>query len=170
MRIFENQILKLNSESGMTLLELILVMALIAILAGFISSFLYYEINVYKKLVNNTEGLQTSRNALQMISRDIRQIRAPESIFQASEDSIRFNDVNDFMISYKFSNSQILRNGDPLLNLVENAQFNYFDNSGNPLSSPVADPSEISTVTVSLRTSFNEHSFDLVTKVQPRNF
>ncbi|MFQ5863943.1 MAG: hypothetical protein ACE5IW_01810 [bacterium] len=125
---------------------------------------------MYKKLIGNTEGLQTSRNALQMISRDIRHIISPDSIFQASEDSIRFDDVDDFMISYKFSNSQILRNGDPLLTSVEDVQFNYFDNSGSPLSSPVTNPSEISTITISLTTSLNEQSFNLSTKVQPRNF
>ena len=160
----------LKSENGMTLLELIVVMVLITILAGFVSDFIFYEINMYDKLVNQTDGLQNSRNALQMLSRDLRQIMAPDSIFWASEDSIRFDNVDDLSISYKYLNNQILRNGDPLLNSVVNLQFNYFNNSGNQISSPVYTPSQIRTIEISLTTSLNEQSFNLSTKVQPRNF
>jgi prepilin-type N-terminal cleavage/methylation domain-containing protein len=158
------------SEKGMTLLELIMVMLLVAILSGFVSNMIFFEIDTYEFIVNRQEMNQNSRMALRMISKDIRQIMASDSIFQASQDSIRFDTLDDFMISYKFIDNQIFRNADPLIKSVNSFKLSYFDISGNPLTVPVSNPSDIRSISISLTVSNNGQSFDVQTKVKPRNF
>lgn len=145
-------------------------MLIVAILAGFVSNMIFYEINVYNLITSRTEVLQNSRRVLQMMSREIRQIMAPDSIFQASADSLRFDFLDDFMISYNFMNNQIFRNGDPMVKSVDIFQFTYFDNSGNMLTSPVTNPTKIRSIALSLTTIIKGQSFTVQTKVTPRNF
>jgi len=160
-----------SNQKGMTLLELIIVMVLIGIVSIFITGVMFYEINLFDSLSNRTDKLQISRDALRMISRDIRQIMAPDSISQAYLNSIQFDDVDDFTIAYTFLNNQIFRNGDLLQNSVQDLEFEYFDGSGNQLTSPVSNPSQIRTISINLTTSLsNSQSFNLTTKIYPRNF
>lgn len=152
-------------------MELIIVMVLIGIVSIFITGVMFYEINLFDSLSNRTDKLQISRDALRMISRDIRQIMAPDSISQAYLNSIQFDDVDDFTIAYTFSNNQIFRNGDLLQNSVQNLEFEYFDGSGNQLTSPVSNPSQIRTISIDLTTALgNNQSFNFTTKIYPRNF
>lgn len=158
-------------QKGMTLLELIIVIVLIGIVSIFVTGVMFYEINLFDSLSNRTDKLQISRDALRMISRDVRQIMAPDSISQAYLNSIQFDDVDDFTIAYTFSNNQIFRNGNLLQNSVQNLEFEYFDSSGNQLTSPVSNPSQIRTISIDLTTSLsNNQSFNLTTKISPRNF
>lgn len=170
MRNCRIRISETENERGVTLLELIMVMVIIGILAGFVSNFVFYEINMYDKLTNQTEGLQISRNALRMMARDIRHIMAADSIFLASDDSIRFDNVDDVTVSYKFTNGQILKNGDPLMNSVDDVQFQYFNSSDTSLPTPVANTSAIRSIGVALITTLDGQSFTLSAKIQPRNF
>jgi prepilin-type N-terminal cleavage/methylation domain-containing protein len=158
------------SENGTTLLELILVMLIVAILAGFVSQVIFSEINVYNLIISRTEALQNSQRVLQRMSREIRQIMAPDSIFQASADSLRFDILNDVMISYKFTNNRILRNDDLLMNSTDTFQFTYFDNSGSALTSPVANPADIRSIALTVTALIKGQSFTVQTKVTPRNF
>ncbi|MFQ5822835.1 MAG: PilW family protein [bacterium] len=158
------------SEKGLTLLELIVVMVLVGILSSFVANMIFNEIDIYTYVISRSETLQKSRRALQMLSRDIRHIIAPDNIYQASEDSLRFEDVDNFMILYKYINNQMLRNGDALADSVQDFHFSYFDNSGNSLAVPVTNPSDISTIAINLTISNKGHSLNFSTKVKPRNF
>ncbi len=155
----------------MTLLELIIVMVLIGIVSIFVTGVMFYEINLFDSLSNRTDKLQISRNAFRMISRDVRQIMAPDSITQAYQNSIQFDNIDDLTILYNFSNNQIFRNGDLLQNSVQNLEFEYYDGSGNQLTSPVSNPSQIRIISIDLTTSLsNNQSFNYTTKIYPRNF
>ena len=170
MRPFRNYIEKAGSQEGWTLLELVVVIVLIGVVAGMVSNFIVYGLEMYSRLSDRTEKIQNSRTTLQVISRDIRQIIAPDSIFQASEDSIRFDDINHLMISYQFFDNQIIRNGDLLQNSVDDFQVEYYDDSGNLLASPVTDPSVIRTVTITFSTSIKGQPLTLNATIRPRIF
>lgn len=171
MRIFKtNNFRILHDEHGVSLLELILVMVMVGIISGFIASLLYYEITIYNRLVGMTGSTQITRNTLQMLSRDLRHIGAPDSIYQASGDSIRFDDIDDVMLSYKFSNDKIYRNSDLVQEGITDLTFQYFDNSGNVLSVPVNNPAEIQAIAVELVATVNGQALTYNTTIQPRNF
>ena len=170
MKIFKDKAYEVKSDSGMTLIELILVMVLVAILSGFISKIIYYEINTYEMIADRKDELQSSRYAFHVMTRDIRQVLNPESIFHASVDSLTFDDVDTTMISYKYQNNEILRNGDLLVDGVSNFYFYYFDDAGNPLADPVPDPTEIRVIELNLSNTVHSQVINSKIKVTPRNF
>lgn len=151
-------------------MELIVVMVIVGILSVFISMIISYEVDVYDKLVNQTAGLQVSRNALQLITRDFRHIMSADSIFYATQDSIKFDLLDDVSVSYIFNNDRILRNGDLLVDAVQSLAFAYFDTLGAQLAAPVSNPADIITINIDLSTYVNGQPFSLRAKVQPRNF
>jgi len=154
----------------MTLIELIIAMVLMSILAGFVSKIIFYEINTYEMIVDRKDELQSSRYAFHVMTRDIRQVLSPESIFHASGDSLTFNDIDTTMVSYKYQNSQILRNGDLLVDGVSDFYFYYFDDAGNPLDDPVGDPTEIRVLELNLSNTVHSQVINSKIKVTPRNF
>ena len=170
MKIFKDKAYEVKSESGMTLIELIVVMVLISILAGFISKIIYYEINTYEMIADRKDELQSSRYAFHVMTRDIRQIIRPDSILHASGDSLTFDDVDLTRISYKYQNSLIRRNGDLLVDGVSNFYFYYYDDAGIALSSPVADPTDIRVIELNLSNTVHSQVINSKIKVTPRNF
>ncbi len=170
MKIFKDKAYEVKSESGMTLIELILVMVLVSILAGFISKIIFYEVNTYEMIADRKDELQSSRYAFHVMTRDIRQILKPDSLLYASADSITFADVDTTMISYKYQNSEIVRNGDLLVDGLTDFYFRYFDDAGIALSTPVADPNDIRVVELNLENTVHSQIIDAQIKVTPRNF
>lgn len=154
----------------MTLIELIMVITLVTIIAGVISSIIYYEIDSFDLITVRNSQLQESRLGLQFMARDLRQIMSRDDIYQASEDSLRFKDVNDTMQSYKFQNNTILHNNDLLMQNVDEFEFSYFDEYGDALGSPVSDPSLIRSISFTVSTQDNGHLLSIENKVTPRNF
>lgn len=157
-------------EHGTTLLELIVVIAIAAVLVGFVSNVIYHEVNIYDSVSARKRALQDSRVAMQMMARDLRQIMAPDSIFQVSADSIRFDLVGDLMITYEFSGGQVLRNGDLLLDSVNSFQFAYYDDSATLLDFPINDPTEIRSISLSFSTSVEGETIASQFSVTPRNY
>jgi len=159
-----------NDEAGFSLLELILVIVLVAIISGFIANLLFYEVNLYTHLVDMSSSSQITRNTLQMLARDLRHIAAPDSIHLADADSIRFDDIDDITISYKLNSNKVYRNGDLLQEQINDLTFQYFDDSGNVISTPVSDTGEIRSIAVTLIVNINAQSVTFESNIQPRNF
>ncbi len=160
----------LRTEKGFSLIELVMVIAISGILSGFISNIIFYEINIYEIVTSRKEAGQNSRFALQMISREIRQIVEPDSILYASHDSLRFVDVGGGRILYRHTNASVFRNSDILLDGVSAFEFNYFNEDGNLLAIPLADLSAVRRVTLALKTDIRGQNVSSKISVTPRNF
>ena len=145
-------------------------MVLVSLLAGFVANVIYYETNVYTVVANEKMALQSVRITAEMMSRDLREIMAPDSIFQASEDSIRFDRVGDQLVRYEHVGNRILRNGNVLLEGVSTFEFRYYNKLGSPLSSPVADPKEIRRVVFSLTAQVGNRPVSSKMSITPRNW
>ncbi len=159
-----------SSERGMSLVQLIMVIVLSGILASFFAYLIFYEMATYNFVTSHHETMHNSNRAIEFMSRDIRQIMAPDSIFHASADSFRFADVNDIMISYNFLNNQIQRNGDQLMLQVQAFQFNYYDNNGNQINVPITNPADIKSISLNLSTLIQGQQLTVQTRITPRNF
>ena len=170
LKIIKDKAYEVKSESGMTLIEVIIVMVLVGILSGFISKIIYYEINTYEMIADRKDELQSSRYAFHRIIRDIRHIMTPDTILHASSDSLSFHDVDDILIVYKYKNNEIFRNGDILVDGLTNFYFTYYDDANIALSSPVTDPSEIMVIELHLSNTVHSQIINSQIKVTPRNF
>lgn len=152
------------------MLELIISMAMVGVISIFLADFLFYEVGSYKATGDLQDSVQDANWALEKLARDLRQITSADSILQASQDSLRFYDVTSTMISYQFDENEITRNGEPLLSSVSSFSFQYYDQSGDEISQPVADPTEIHVIEVAFATERDGATLPLSTKVHPRNF
>lgn len=157
-------------QAGFTLMELIITMVLMGTLATFVAMFMWYDVNMYQKVVSNTDGLQSSRMALQRMARDIRQIANRDSIVTATSSALKFDDTSDSLVYYLYASSELRKNNYTFLKNVSGFQFTYLDESGSTISSPVLDFSLISTIKVSLTTDKNDKVVNLNTTIRPRNF
>lgn len=154
----------------MTLIELVIVIVVVAVLAGFVSHIVYYEVRTFDVVTNRKTGMQNARFATQLMSRDLRQIMAPDSIFQATADSIKFKDVKGDLLTYRRHDSQLLRNGDLLLDGTTAFGFSYADDEGGAMTFPVTDPTRIRTVSFSLTATVAGQAVVTQVSITPRNF
>ncbi len=157
-------------ETGFTLIELIVVMVITVILTGFVADVLFHQVATFNLVTARKEGLQNSRFASMLLTKDIRQIVSADSIFHASEDSMRFKHVNGTQIDYQHSGSNLYRNADLLLENLSGFSFSYLDDTGNALSFPIGDFSEIRVVGCGLSMLINGQSVQSNVTVTPRNF
>ncbi|MCG8605870.1 prepilin-type N-terminal cleavage/methylation domain-containing protein [bacterium] len=157
-------------ERGITLVELVAVIVIVGIVAGLASDMIFYEIKMYDVLSSRKKGLQNSRITIQMIARDLRQIKSQADILQASADSVRFNRVDDVSRSYKFENEEILQNDDVMMNSVDSFQLTYITGAGDTLNTPITDPTQIRSIGLKLTTVVDGESIESKILVTPRNF
>ncbi len=161
---------KSADEQGMTLIELVIVIVVVAVLASFVSHIVYYEVETFYVVTNRKEGVQNARFATQLMSRDLRQIMTPDSIINATADSIKFKDINGELMTYLYHNSQLLRNGDLLLDGTTMFGFSFADDDGSAMTFPVTDPTRIRTVSFSLTANTAGQPVTTQVSVTPRNF
>ncbi len=158
-----------TDERGLTLIELVVAMVLSAILAGFIANVIYYEVNVYHEVTNRKSGMRDARLALEMVARDLRTIMAADSVFQATSDSIRFDIVGDRQVTYRYENGQLIKNQGLLLPNLAAFRLRYYDDSGTPLASPVANPDRIRRISVEFAVAIEQQTVSFTATVAPRN-
>ncbi len=145
-------------------------MVAVAMLAGFVSGMIFYEVNIYDLVTSRKEGLQMARFGLRQMERDLRQIASPDSIFQASADSIRFVDVEHHSLTYRHTGGSIYRNADELIDRVTAFHFIYVDDQGDVLDFPIADLSRIRMISVELTTTVRSRPVSSRMTVTLRNY
>lgn len=126
-------------QRGFTLIELIVVMALIAVVALAAAQFLGLTTRLYTSTTVRQQLLGTARVALLRMTREI---MAADRVASADASSFRFLGAGGADITFAQSGSQVLRNSDPLLDNAAELAFDYWDSTGASLSVPVPDPSQ----------------------------
>jgi len=165
-----NNQIRIDSQNGYTLVEVILTIVILGIISTFVGMFMFYDVNMYKHVKSGTEDVQESRMAVQRMSTELRQIASSDSISSANQTSIQFYDVEGDQILYQYSGGILFRNGAQMLNSVKTFQFSYFDNSESQLSVPVSDHEDIRYIKVELEKYVNGKAIQISTRIFPRNF
>lgn len=155
-----------GNEGGFTLLELVVVMALVSVVAIVAAEFLSSGAHLYTATNVHQELLQTSRIALY---RMIREIAEADSVLSADASLFRFLDPDSTDITFALSGSQVVRNSDPLVDHVASLIYRYWDANGDSLATPVDTLSHIWRVGIALTVGYLDESVTLQSEVYPRN-
>lgn len=170
---------KKNSwAGGVTIIELVMVITIVAALVGVSSMYIKETIDLWRFLTFRSEVVAQGRLALMRMVREIRQIQDDVSsdslyIYVANASQIEFNNKdksdNDVRINYNLSGNNLMRNSDILVNNVTALNFTYFDGSNAQLATPVAEVSQIWRITITLVIQSGSQSNTLRSQVYPRN-
>ncbi|MBY0360128.1 MAG: prepilin-type N-terminal cleavage/methylation domain-containing protein [Candidatus Obscuribacterales bacterium] len=88
---------KRDRQSGATLIEMVVVIAVMAIVSTAIFSILVTTLSSYRKLDNETSSVQVVRNAIERIGKDVRMARSLGDIFGTTDRTIYPDDTNNPM-------------------------------------------------------------------------
>lgn len=170
-----------NSRRGVTLFEVVMVIAVVGILAGVSSLYIKETVDLWRFMTFRSEVVSQGRIALLRMAREIRQVRDNFSVYAASADRFRFSDVHetvDNKIEYQIADGQLKRilldtnnvqTADNVLATgVTVLQFEYYDMTGQQIT-PVLQPTNIYWIKITLTLSAGTQSKTLTVMVHPRN-
>jgi type II secretory pathway pseudopilin PulG len=162
----------IQNDSGFTLLEFVLVFAIIGVLVISSGPFIRTNLESIFKLQFRKDRLQSTRIALDLMMTDVQQIMASDHISLGSSNQIIFDLVDDNAgnISYAFSNGQLLRNSQPLINNVQNLTIRYFRGDGTEKTAAFANDTDVWRISVELSIMESGNLFFIRRQVSPRNF
>jgi|GEM_PF-1730044 prepilin-type N-terminal cleavage/methylation domain-containing protein len=154
---------------GFTLVELITVMALVAVFSLVLGRLLLSGVDAFQFATSRKEALREARIALNAVSRELRQIRNTSSILQAGQRSVTFVTIDNEEVTLTLVGELLLRNDVPVARHVSSFRLEYFDQDGHLLSTPVQDREKIRAIRVSVRVAVEGKEVELHTQVRPRN-
>lgn len=157
-----------SSESGFSLLELIIVLTLSSIIAIVTSRIIYSQMDSVNTSMNGINASTQARVALERMARDLRNVASSASLLSTSTaNKIDFVDSSGNSISYSLSGSTLLRNSDVLADNIQSLTFNYYDKSGTIINPPPTTSTVYIKMTVVV--SFKSSSITMTTGVFMRN-
>ncbi len=130
-----------KGKEGFTLIEIVLVLVIIAVLAGILIEPLRQGIQSYVGIETRADLTSQAREATSRIVREIRNIQKKANdkpnITSADATSITFVDHRDTTISFSLSGNTVLRDTNILTDKVSSFQVRYFDGNNGEISSPL---------------------------------
>lgn len=157
-------------ESGFTLIEMVIVIVILAILAGIANSILTEGLTGYIQGENIVTANWQGQVALQRMSREIRLINSSNMISTMTGSNLAFTNINSDTVAFSLSgtsltltlngNSQILADG------IQSLTFSYFDKNGTS----TAINSAVRYITLSINVTYQNANYVLTTSIYPRNF
>ncbi len=116
---------------GFTLVELVLVIAMLGILAAVLGPGLGTALRSYQVVLARRATLAQARAGMDRIVHEIRLIGRPSDILNVSSStSFQFEYPNNNAITYSLSGTNLLRNSDVLASPVSALEFKYYRASG----------------------------------------
>ena len=165
-----------GTVSGLTLLELIMTMVIVAILAGGGALFLVQGTNLWTKVTFQQDAMSQADVALEHMQREIAQIKDDSSISTATSSTLAFTTIGNQSVQYQYTagTGALTRNGQTLAGGVQAAPFQYWDVKGQTLASPQVIPpatkTDIWRIGITLTVTSSRETVTLGAQVLPRNF
>ncbi|MCK5707586.1 MAG: type II secretion system protein [Candidatus Aureabacteria bacterium] len=158
-------------KKGYTLVEVTMSIMLMGIIASIFVSTIVEGARTYVFIESQAEAANTAKFSLKRILRDCRNATV---ISSADSTSITFTNAFSEDMQFVLSGNVLNISDDngtnfyPLAENVQSLSFSYYDNLNNSLATPVADPSEIMSISIELKTQKNNISFPVKGKIYLR--
>lgn len=163
---------RLQTQSGFTLMELILVVALMGVLIVGVEKFgmLALDLKVGQNIVEAMRG--EASEACYRFAREARGINSDAEVFTAAVDDFQFMNSDGEDVRYWLNGASLMRNNTQLAVNVSSLQFNYYDGDDQVIASPLVSPSttDIRMIRMNLTLTDEGRNFALEAKAKPRNF
>ncbi len=159
----------ISSQRGFSLLEMVLVIVLLAMLAGIGSTLLSAGFNSYFTGRDSSEAEWQGRYALERLTRELRTVRSPSAadLIIAPANQITFTTLAGTTISYALAGGALNRNGVPLADGIAGLAFSYLQRDGKTLA---ADATQVFYIGVSFTVTRNGSNYNVRGLVRPRSF
>ncbi|MDR3492173.1 MAG: prepilin-type N-terminal cleavage/methylation domain-containing protein [Gammaproteobacteria bacterium] len=162
-----------KKQHGFTLIEFIIVITIISIVSAIASKPLLQGYQAYVTAKNLINADWQVRYALQRMTVGLRSL---SYITSANANSITYLDIHNHSITYDLSGNNLQRTDTSGLNApqvlahgIANLTFSYYDVNGSSLATPVATPTSIQYIVITLNVSYKNIVFTAMTSVAPRN-
>jgi prepilin-type N-terminal cleavage/methylation domain-containing protein len=129
-----------KNQKGFSLLELVLVIAILAVVSGILARFLINGMDIYSFVDDRKSLVRESRRAVYFMNRDFRQVIS-QGVTTATATEILYTNYDNDQISYQYANNEIARNGNTLSEDVSAFQFRYLRADGGYMTLPVTGDS-----------------------------
>ncbi|MFH1776091.1 MAG: type II secretion system protein [Candidatus Omnitrophota bacterium] len=143
LTLIEHARKKIIMKKAFTIIEVLFVVAVIALLLGAISPFLGAFHNSWQKVDRRNEVLQNARVGMDKMLRDIRQAESFDTI---NNNRLIFTDVDGNSIEYRKHAGSLKRNSVIMIEDISDLTFTYYDANGDETN----DEDEVRTVNISL--------------------
>jgi len=110
-------------------------------------------------------GFVENAAAISMVNKEVRRVKAPGQILIWEPEHLRFVDIDENIVEYQISGSDLMRGEDALLRNVQSIQFAYLDKDG----SAAAINSQIRVISVKLVITSGAQSIALESAERIRN-
>ena len=161
----------IKNQKGFSLLELVLVIAILAVVSGILARFLINGMDIYSFVDDRKSLIRESRRAIYFMNRDFRQVIS-QGVTTATATEILYTNYDNDQISYQYANNEIARNGNTLSVDVSAFQFRYLRADGGYMTLPVTGDSLdfIWNIESEFTVDDGEYSRRFVVRVYPRRF
>ncbi|HDI51943.1 hypothetical protein B5M50_07075 [candidate division KSB1 bacterium 4484_219] len=164
--------LMISRTTGFSLVEMIVVIAVVGVLAGVAARFLLSGFRIYNFVDQRKAAIHEARLALYWLNRDLRQVRDPDGVLVATATHVRYWNYFDEIVEYQYQDNEIERNGNTLASNVTNFQFSYQRSGGEMMEVPVSADSLsfIWNIIADFTVQIDDHSIRYHVLVHPRNY
>lgn len=159
-----------KNSSGFTVIEMVLVLTMLSALSFGVLMFMQPMVNLMT-MKYFVEGPQAEgRLALKRMTREISQLRDPQSILIANGSQYSFIDSSNNTITYNLSSGNLQRNSIVMAKSISNLQFTYYDSGNSALGTPVLSPeTNIARVQMALTVTVGANAATYRAQSRPRN-
>lgn len=165
-------------QRGMTLIELVMVLVLIAIIAGLAGPLLAVAVDAITLHMDRVDLEEAANLALARMSREIRRLRNDESVVTATASDFEFVDVNSVQLRYRLVGNTLTRSqAGADSGLADQVQaggltFTYYDDDGSSIATPtvgLGTSTNIRRLAIQIAFQDGGHVVTEQVQVRPRN-
>lgn len=161
-----------KKTSGFSLVETVLTMAVIGMLSAASAVVIGPVLDTWTLDTPRTEATDAAAFAMGRVVYEVAQIKDASNVLVANSGRLQFTDINDNVVDYQLSGTNLMRNADVLARGVQGLTFSYYNINSAALPSPQVSPLETDLwrVKVLITVARDGQSVTLESEVHPRNF